>query len=175
MMKRTSLYLLSLSVVLLLVLAACAQPGGGAATSGGSSSSGETTITMTESKFDPDTIQVKAGQEVTLRLVNEGEKEHEILFGRNLKMEEGAPGGYEVDLFERDPNQVEASGGEGFHEGTPEEIAEEGYHVELEPGAEGTLVFTVPASKAGEWEMGCFIDDGAHYDEGMKGTFVVEE
>jgi hypothetical protein len=27
----------------------------------------------------------------------------------------------------------------------------------------------------GEWEMGCFEDDGAHYDDGMKGTLTVVE
>jgi uncharacterized cupredoxin-like copper-binding protein len=25
----------------------------------------------------------------------------------------------------------------------------------------------------GEWEIGCFSQDGVHYDAGMKGTFVV--
>jgi uncharacterized cupredoxin-like copper-binding protein len=25
----------------------------------------------------------------------------------------------------------------------------------------------------GEWEMGCFEQDGVHYDAGMKGTLVV--
>ncbi len=36
------------------------------------------------------------------------------------------------------------------------------------------IEFTVPADRVGEWEMGCFEDDGAHYDDGMKGTLVVE-
>lgn len=133
------------------------------------------TIEMSEYKFTPDTIRVKAGQEVRILLENKGEKEHEILIGRQVNMEEGVPGGFESDLFDHDPSLVQASGSEGFHQGSPEEIADEGYHVELEPGATGTLVFTIPASKAGEWEMGCFIDDGQHYEEGMHGTLIVEQ
>jgi uncharacterized cupredoxin-like copper-binding protein len=121
------------------------------------------------------TLQVKAGQEVHLTLENKGEKEHEILFGRRVKIEDGVPAGYEEDLFDHDPSKVQASGSEGFHQGSPEEIDEEGYHVELEPGATGTLVFTIPADKAGEWEIGCFIDDGQHYEDGMQGTLTVQQ
>lgn len=41
----------------------------------------------------------------------------------------------------------------------------------------GTTVieFTVPADRVGEWEMGCFEDDGAHYDDGMRGTLTIVE
>lgn len=152
-----------------LFLAAC---GGGDAPA---TTSNEITVQMSEYTFSPNTIRVKAGEEVTITLENKGEKEHEILIGRQVNMEEGVPGGFETDLFDHDPSLVQASGGEGFHEGSPEEIDEEGYHVELEPGATGTLVFTIPASKAGEWEIGCFIDDGQHYDEGMKGQLIVEQ
>lgn len=37
------------------------------------------------------------------------------------------------------------------------------------------IEFTVTADMVGEWEMGCFEDDGAHYDDGMRGTLVVVE
>jgi uncharacterized cupredoxin-like copper-binding protein len=124
-------------------------------------------IHLSEFAFDPNLITFPAGAEVHLILINDGALEHELLIGRN-------PGdGYEVDLFDHDPNNVEASGGEGFHVRSDEEIAEEGYHVELEPGASGTLIFTVPESKIGEWEMGCFLDGGVHYESGMHGTVTV--
>ena len=155
-------------VMVSIFMAAC---GGGSAPA----ASNDVTIEMTESKYTPNSFQVKAGEQVTINLENKGEKEHEILFGRNVKIEEGIPAGFEEDIFDHDPSQVQASGSEGFHEGSPEEIAEEGYHVELEPGATGTLVFTIPASKAGEWEIACFIDDGQHYEDGMKGTFTVQQ
>lgn len=37
------------------------------------------------------------------------------------------------------------------------------------------IEFTVTADMVGEWEMGCFEDDGAHYDDGMRGTLIVVE
>jgi uncharacterized cupredoxin-like copper-binding protein len=39
--------------------------------------------------FKPETIKLKAGQEVNIELVNEGKIEHEFMVGREVKMEEG--------------------------------------------------------------------------------------
>ncbi|MBI2486774.1 MAG: cupredoxin domain-containing protein [Deltaproteobacteria bacterium] len=39
--------------------------------------------------FKPETVQLKAGQEVKIELVNEGKIEHEFMVGRVVKMEEG--------------------------------------------------------------------------------------
>lgn len=142
-------------VLVAAVLAACGE----------SSPSNEFNIVMAEFSFSPNELTLTAGTKVTIHLENKGTEEHEILFVR-LNGEE------HIDLFSNDPSKVTASGSEGFHVGSDEEIAEEGYHVELEPGATGTLTFTVP-DKPGEWEMACFIDDGEHYDEGMHGTLTV--
>lgn len=45
----------------------------------------------------------------------------------------------------------------------------------MNPSGSGITIieFTVPESLVGEWEMGCFEDDGAHYDDGMRGTLTV--
>lgn len=44
--------------------------------------------------------------------------------------------------------------------------------VDVEPGGQATLRFTVPASAKGEWEMGCFIP--GHYESGMSGFLEIE-
>jgi len=129
----------------------------------------EITIRMTEFKFEPNTVQIKAGQEVRLTLINEGTLEHEFLVGRN------AGEGFEIDLFDRDPSRVQIADGKDYHVGSAEDIAAEGYHVEIEPGGTVVMVFTVPADKAGEWEMGCFLQEGVHFTAGMKGTLTVEK
>lgn len=36
------------------------------------------------------------------------------------------------------------------------------------------ITFTVPQDRVGEWEMACFEDDGSHYEDGMRGTLVVQ-
>jgi len=39
---------------------------------------------------------------------------------------------------------------------------------------ETRITFTVPESMVGTWEIGCFQERGQHYDDGMRGTFIVE-
>ncbi|MFQ5524550.1 MAG: plastocyanin/azurin family copper-binding protein, partial [Acidimicrobiia bacterium] len=46
-----------------------------------------------------------------------------------------------------------------------------GAMIEVEPGGEITLRFTIPADATGTYEMGCFLP--GHYDAGMKGTVTV--
>jgi hypothetical protein len=48
-----------------------------------------------------------------------------------------------------------------------------GFMITLLPKGNATITFTVPKSKVGTWEMGCFTEDGVHYKEGMRGTFIV--
>jgi uncharacterized cupredoxin-like copper-binding protein len=58
--------------------------------------------------------------------------------------------------------------------GMEDEMAH-GFMIMREAGEEATVTFTVTADQAGEWEMACFVDDGAHYEDGMKGIFTVEQ
>jgi plastocyanin len=156
-----------------LLLAACA----------GSATPSPVTITldMNEYTFNPDTIEVKVGQPVTIEMVNNGTLEHELMIGRNVAMMDGRPNGFEHDLFAEagiEPNVV----------GGMMEMAEDDAHTEEEghmhegfmvtlpkTGDKATLSFTATKEMLGEWEMGCFEQDGVHYDAGMKGTFIVSE
>jgi hypothetical protein len=36
------------------------------------------------------------------------------------------------------------------------------------------IKFSVTEDMVGSWEIGCFLDDGGHYDEGMIGSLVVK-
>ncbi len=42
-----------------------------------------------------------------------------------------------------------------------------------QPDQVTTLTFTVTEDMVGEWKIGCFLDNGAHYQAGMVGTFIV--
>ena len=91
-MKR---YLFLLAIIPLgLVLAACgsSEPAAPEQVS--------YTIEMTEYAFTPNEIDVSVGQEITLTLVNKGQLQHEIMFGRDMETADGRPNGYAVDLFE---------------------------------------------------------------------------
>lgn len=150
-----------------LFLSACA-PGGGGPLS--------ITLSMEEYRFDPAQIQVKAGQEVRLTLVNKGKEPHELMIGRNVVTHEGRPAGFAQDFFEGIPVKAERGGKPiDVKELMEEEEEAHGFMVALEPGEEPvTLIFTVPRDKVGEWEMGCFENEGTHWQLGMQGKWIVQ-
>lgn len=128
------------------------------------------TIDMTEYKFEPATLQLKVGQEVTLTLINSGQLQHEVMFGREVMLMNNRPAGYQEDMF--------AAGGvtpEVQQDIMPEEEEEvhTGFMVVVPVGGTATVKFKVTEGMVGEWEMGCFEQDGVHYDAGMKGTVTV--
>ena len=172
MKKAEYLGLLTLGTGLLL--AAC---------SGQSNQSGQKqepvkyTIEMSEFAYSPNEIQVKVGQDVTIELVNTGALPHELMVGRNVKMHDNQPDGFEQDMFETAQVEPEVMGGmqDGMDmssEGMGDEHT--GFMVTVPNGGENiTINFTATQDQAGEWEMGCFQQEGVHYDAGMKGKLVV--
>ncbi len=130
------------------------------------------TIGMTEYTFTPDTIEVKVGQEVTLELVNNGLLSHELMIGKNVKMVDNRPSGYDIDLFNTAGVEPEVSG--GMVEEDDSGHAHTGFMLVLPAaGDKATLKFTATKDMVGEWEMGCFEQNGVHYTAGMKGKFSV--
>jgi plastocyanin len=154
----------------------------------------EMTINMTEYAFEPADLEFQVGQEVTLHLTNSGALEHEIMFGRDVMMTDGMPNGYMVDMFEsagiepvvsvEEPGET-APEGEEHTEG--DEYSEVDEHAEDEHAHSGfmiqvpvthdiyTMSFNVTEDMVGEWEIGCFLLDGVHYNSGMVGTLTVGE
>lgn len=137
---------------------------------------------MNEYTFNPDTIEVKVGQQVTIEMVNNGTLEHELMIGRDVAMMDGRPNGFEHDLFAEAGVEPTLVGGmmemeeEGAHTEEEDSHMHEGFMVALpNTGDTASLTFTVTEDMLGEWEMGCFEQDGVHYDAGMKGTFIVSE
>lgn len=126
------------------------------------------TIEMSEYAFNPSSLDLRVGDVVTLKLVNKGQLEHEIMFGREVMTENGRPNGHHTDMFSSAGVEPKVIGGEMSH--THEH---EGHMVVVAPGKEATMVFTVDEKMVGEWEMGCFLLSGVHYDSGMKGKVVV--
>lgn len=132
-------------------------------------------VDMSEYQYTPNTFEAKVGQQVTFHLVNTGQLEHEIMFGRNVDMENNRPSGFEVDMFEAagvEPTVTEmAMPMEG-----DEHMADEhhGFMVTVpQNGATADMTFTVTEDMVGEWEIGCFLLEGVHYEQGMHGTFTV--
>ena len=139
---------------------------------GGASETVSYDIDMNEYTFTPENLTFKVGQEVTLNLTNSGQLQHEIMFGREVVIMDNRPAGYRVDMFEAGGVEPEVTQvGEPEHE--HEEMIHEGFMLALPEDGTGTIKFTVTEGMLGDWEMGCFEQDGVHYDAGMKGRVTV--
>jgi plastocyanin len=148
----------------------------------------EMTIDMTEYAFTPADLEFQVGQEVTLHLTNSGALEHEIMFGREVMMTDGMPNGYMVDMFEsagvepvvtveksEDGEHEEDEHVEGDEHTEEDEHAHSGFMVKVPVSHDTyTMSFTVTEDMVGEWEIGCFLLDGVHYNSGMVGALTVE-
>ena len=136
------------------------------------------TIRMSEFAFSPDTIEVKVGQQVTLELENNGALEHELMFGRDVKMMNNRPDGYQSDMFQMANVEPQVTMMQEGMSGMGESVhgaGHTGFMVVLpKTGDKATMTFTVTEDMQGEWEIGCFSQEGVHYDAGMKGNFVVK-
>lgn len=189
-MKR--LTLVSLLAVLSLVMAACS---GGGPQGSRPDSSGTLNIAQEDTgggsmNFSPDTIVLTAGQRVRMIVENKGEKNHEFMIGRTVTFNEaGEPDGFEEDFFGPIADQVSVEPGMGAMLVMDGQVMQGmdmsgGSMEDMHPGwmlmsnigsGQSVIEFTVPESAVGEWEMGCFQDKGAHYDDGMRGKVVVVE
>lgn len=123
-------------------------------------------LVLTDYRFTPDRIVLQTGKTYRLTLVNRGSVEHEFVAGRQLMMAGGGDGEeqrYMTNFFDGVEVLVQFEGGAV----EAEELAE----VEVEPGGEVSLVFSVPNGKQGQWEFACFVP--GHYELGMHGVLVV--
>jgi uncharacterized cupredoxin-like copper-binding protein len=97
-------------------------------------------------------ITLAAGERHLIRLHNEGQAAHEIHFGRDADLEARS---YRENLL-----------------GTEGEHGDHGFiAVVLEPGEAATVMFVIPETKRGEWEIGCFMP--GHYEGGQRAPLIV--
>ena len=94
-------------------------------------------------------LVLETGTEYELVFKNVGMVLHEVILGRQMKLEQGMAAGYQELLLE--DVEVETL---------------------LEPGVELRVAFTLPDEKAGEWEIGCFIP--GHYEAGMHAPLSIK-
>ena len=128
----------------LLMLAMLASTGCATSSDTASRSDDEIEITMRDSVFDPKTISVKRGEEVTFRFVNRGSLEHEAFIGEAADQK----------AHEREMEDGHMS---GHHMGA-------NTFVSVKPGRSATLTHTFP--ERGTTLIGCHVP--GHYASGMR-------
>lgn len=131
-------------------------------------------VVMKEFSFTPAKVELKVGETVELTLKNAGQVAHDWMVGDGL-VNTPDEKGFQKDLL------VLLKPEEHGRKFTPERVGVASKAdsikristgVEIEPGGEVTLRFTVPAAAKGTWNMDCVLT--GHYESGMKGTIVVQ-
>lgn len=110
-------------------------------------------------------LQTTVPYRVTFK--NMGDLPHRVKFGRGLIVEEGVPFAYTENLFDRVAVKINGTDEVSFRV-----ISDQLLELDLDPGQEVEMVFTLPLSSKGEWELGCFVI--GHYEAGMRAPLVVE-
>lgn len=126
-------------------------------------------ITMKDFKFVPKKINIPTGEKVVIKFKNKGRMDHEFLAGKDVK-KDGM--GFKTDFFSNINVKMTVNGKQVSNDRMNKNI---GTMMYLKPGQHGTMTFTVPSSKAGRYEIGCFkkMGEKTHYAIGMKGTMIV--
>ena len=139
------------------------------------------TLSLEEFKLVPAQLHLRVGERVELRIKNSGATEHEWQAGRGL-VNTPERQGFHADLFallkprvsgrEFEAEKVSTARTSGTELSEGENGQRLNDEVDIQPGGEATLRFTVPASAKGRWEMGCLLP--GHWESGMHGTIVID-
>lgn len=124
------------------------------------------TVTMTDFKFTPPTITLRAGVETEIVLVNKGKVQHEFMVydppkGKVADWDEFVMG---ATYFK---NMGEIA---GEFEGLGAVAGTSIFEVEVKAGKTAALIFT--PNRRGTFEIGCHVE--GHYEAGMKAVLVVK-
>ena len=156
-------------------------------------------VTLDEYSFSPDPLRIPAGRPVTLVIRNVGRFPHEFMAGRDVAgddfekdlfadlhvniekvemdhVDHGSDATAEHEQVEHEHGATEPAHGDGEQEAAGGHAHGEGHDhgtmVENQPGETHLMSFTLPESRRGEWNTGCFLP--GHYDKGMHGKLIVE-
>jgi uncharacterized cupredoxin-like copper-binding protein len=132
------------------------------------------TITMGEMFFQQEgmgqneAITLETGVPYRITFTNVGTMVHRVKFGRGLIVEEGVPFAYSENLF---TNLTVKILGVDELDGV-RVITDELIELDLDAGKSVEVIFTLPLSAQGSWELGCFVI--GHYEAGMRAPLNVE-
>ena len=149
---------------------------------------GTLNITMEDSKFTPENIELKSGRKVRMVLNNNSAYVSGFAIGLDVVKQGGSATGFQNRFFDGvevkviGPAKLVIAGGaivtrEGSGAFEPVDGGDtddaQGFLVLIEPSSEPTVIeFIVPESY-GEWEFASFGGDGTSYEDGMRGTLKV--
>lgn len=141
-----------------LALTACGSDGPATSSIGGSN---EVELTMVDIGFEPDAVEVPAGEEITFSFTNDGKLEHEALIGTQEEQED-----HEVEMNGEDMSEMSEDEMANMDDDGHGDSAEA---ITVEPGESAELTHTF--DEPGEYMIGCHVS--GHWAAGMKVTVTV--
>jgi uncharacterized cupredoxin-like copper-binding protein len=139
------------------------------------------TLAMRDFGLQPTALYLQAGERVELVIQNRGAAVHEWSAGRGL-VDIPYEKGFRTDLLAILKPRVSGQGydleqlmttnldtKEGVEGETVTRLSQE---VDVEPGGQVVLDFTVPQDAKGMWQMGCFLP--GQYESGTYGALLID-
>ncbi len=112
-------------------------------------------VSMTEFAFEPERVDISAGETVRFIITNNGAIDHEFRLSNAHRIEEHLESGHDDH-------------GEGGHHEEDGDV-----FVELEPGATGEITVTFPKDMGIYTEIACLLP--GHYEAGMLGELTYSD
>ena len=147
---------------------------------------GTLNITMGDSKFTPDKIDLKSGRKVRIVLNNKSDHDNGLAIGLDVLREGGSATGFGnhflagVEVKVIGPAILVVAGDSvltredaGAEEDIDAGSEDQGFMIVIGPSSESTIVEFVVPENYGEWEFASFAADGQSFEDGMKGTVKV--
>lgn len=127
------------------------------------------TVTMKNFKFIPNKLDIPTGEKVALKFHNKGTVTHAFMAGTDVT---DNLNGFKNGLFSG-VHVVKTVNGKT----TEKTYKNKNLMLGVKPNHFATLTFTMPESKSGTYQFGCFKSTGTghtkHYSLGMKGTIHI--
>jgi uncharacterized cupredoxin-like copper-binding protein len=139
------------------------------------------TLALRDFALQPPTLFLRAGERVELVIQNRGAAEYEWSAGRGL-IDIPYEKGFRADLLALfkprvsgqgyDLEQLMTTNLDTKEETEGETVTRLNQEVDVEPGGQVVLDFTVPQDAKGMWQMGCFLP--GQYESGMYGAILID-
>ena len=131
-------------------------------------------VRLTSEGIVPDSLRMAAGDTVRLSVVNATDRALEFMIGRDPTASAFMTpffAGVEMLRMEGPILATETPTGAGRPARPGGEMRHQQVLFYLRPGERGAVTFTVPADRAGVWQMACFLE--GHAQEGFSGVVMV--
>jgi uncharacterized cupredoxin-like copper-binding protein len=129
-------------------------------------------IVMHDNYYEPESIDVKAGETIRFAIRNAGDAVHEFNIGTSdMHMDHQSEMQMMVDMKVLLPDRVDMKAAKAMQASMGHGMHDDPNSVLLEPGKSAEIIWTFPEGHGAALEFGCNVP--GHYGSGMVGDFTM--